>query len=321
MWSWLSPSISHLVGATTPFKYLLLHAAFTIAFFAITAYVLFKHLPDRESRLALLILAALPITPTLLLWVGDDAFTALLLAGCVFPLHSRVIRLGSALLLGMQHFEVGILALMSLTLAHVTGWITKEQRPQKWGFLAALLAAVGLGHMLLRAIFSGFQIQVSGGRASWIETYLPELVDQFFSSWQFIAYSLLGAAWIIWALSWRSRGVGSPFSVGTALLCSLVISVVVFDQTRIASLVLLPTLFTYWLFNRDFLLAISRSAIPMLTIVWLVTPVIWVWQGQVQPGASSTLVEMVIQSDWPSTNELANPEVSLRPFLIVDAGD
>ena len=314
MWTWLSPAIAHVLGATSPETYLLLHLTFVVAFFTTIAIAVHVRLQRDRARLALLLLACLPITPTLLIWIGDDGLTALLLALIVITSQKWFLSFLFAALLGMQHFEVGILAVAVLAIAHVVGKLTGESRPFTISFLLRMLLGIIAGHLFLRSIFRASGVKVTGGRSAWLEEYSAELLQQFFTSWQFILYSLLAAAWLIYFNSFRFRSVTAPLSVGAALLVTFAVTALVFDQTRIAALVLLPTMLAYWILRPAFLYTISLHANLALFGVWLVTPVIWVWLGEIQTGSISAISELLLQGRSVLHLDFTDSEIFMLPF-------
>ena len=316
MWTWLSPAIGHFLRTTDPQKYLLLHFTIVICFFVLVAMTALTRLPKNQAHLTLLLVACLPITPTLLIWVGDDGLTALLLALITINANRWVLSSLFAVLLGMQHFEVGLLAVSVLAIAHIVGRWTNESRPLATSFIVRSLLGLIVGHLVLRGIFHVMEVDIRGGRSSWLETYGAEMLSQLFTSWQFTLYSLLGAAWLIYFNSWRFRNVSAPLSVGAALLVVLISTSIVFDQTRIASLALLPTLLAYWILRPEFLSTISSRLGLALLIVWLVTPVIWVWQGQIQSGAFPAIIELLMEGELFRTVNLTDPNIMMRPFHV-----
>lgn len=316
MWTWLSPAIGHVTGATTPTSYLLLHLLFLVAFIAILVTTIFKRMPEGPARFAVLGFACLPITPTLFIWLGDDALTALLILLAIINPRARALSIAAAVLLGMQHFEVGVGATAILAIAYTVGHFAREPRFVTTGHIVRMGAGIIIGRLLLIGIFEFASVQVTGGRQTWLETYFSDLLQQYFSSWQFILYSLLGVTWLLFFISWRFRELASPTSVGAAVLAAFLLTSFVFDQTRIASLALLPVMLTYWTLNSAFLAAVHQRFFVFLALLYVITPIIWVWQGEVQPGAFPALLDFFNQDGGIEPSDWVDAEVSLRPFRL-----
>lgn len=98
--------------------FFIFHLGFSIAFTALFIKLVFSRLPERSTRIALILFALLLVSATTYFWVGSDSLTLLLLLlllllALSFP-HSILMTLAIGIMLGMQHFEQAFFAVGGL---------------------------------------------------------------------------------------------------------------------------------------------------------------------------------------------------------------
>ena len=181
-WNWLTPWLAWLVGASGEIAFFLFNLAFLVAFNAGVVWLLWRDLPPRSARLGLLAFAALPASTTAWFWLSTDALTlCLLLAAVVWRRHWLLMPI-IGVLLGMQHFEQGLLAaLLAMSVAVLNdGWTNPLRRnidanTYPFPVRSAFGLAVGtvIGKLVLVELFAHYGIV---GNAMQV---LPVLTETF----------------------------------------------------------------------------------------------------------------------------------------------
>ncbi len=247
--------------------------SFTLLFMVLV----FKSLPDRLARTALVLFTVLPVSTTAYFWVSMDSVTLLLLLlALVCPECNSVIWL-VGLALGMQHFEQAFFAIAGLLLATSLNHLVMVQTRYTARFCFALLAAVFLGKLLLILIFQHYTILVNSGRWYFMRQHLHEIISGFFLHAYEQIWAILGLGWLI-ALRYVDWGKQAlPFFVG--LLCLSSVLLLVGDQARVLAIITFPLVFAYWLLNREFLTKWSQAHVALIFLIWLVMPWYWLCGG------------------------------------------
>jgi len=277
MWSWLSPWLAWLTGATTMPRLFALALAQAVAFTFLFVRVTLNSLPRDLARTAIVLFAMLPVSTTAYYWVGYDSLTLLLMmAVLAFP-AAPLVTLGAGLLLGMQHFEQGFLGAAGLSAALFLSRRQGYPLPYGLKFCLLLLGALVAGKLALVGLFRHYDIHVASGRMVWVREHLGGLVSNFFLHAHAVVWSLLGLGWLAAArfAEWGRRSL--PFFLVLGALGLL--AVVTADQTRVVAIVTFPLLMAYWLRNPDFLSRLARREVALVFILWAVMPMSWVWLG------------------------------------------
>ena len=153
-WNWLSPFLAWRLGIQNENSFLYFHLAFSIAFTFIFIAFVWSNFEERDARTALVLFLVLPVSTTAYFWVGMDSVTlALMLLLFVARRHLWLV-LAIGVLLGMQHFEQGLVAFGALTFALFASSFTLKSRseyPLPWAI--TILVGVVLGKLVLVLIF------------------------------------------------------------------------------------------------------------------------------------------------------------------------
>ncbi len=282
MWNWLGPYLAWLVGATEIGTHALLFLAFSLAFVALFIGAARLSLSDEQSRKAIIAFFMLPVSGTSFYWVGMDSLTLLLLmiASCLRHVPAAAPVVG--ILLGMQHFEQGLFAVLALVVSAIVAAWTTRRPPDGLVYWLLCLAGLVAGKALLRLVFDAHGVHVSTDRADWLAAHLKGIVAGASTSPHAIVWSVLGIGWVL-ALRYADRGRASlPFFVPLALLVGLMFFVG--DQTRVLCIVTFPLVYVHWLSDEAFLSSISRAQASLLLIVGSLMPWYWFW-GEPQGSA------------------------------------
>lgn len=291
-WSWLAPWLAWLVGATGETSFFLFNLAFLVAFNIGVVWLLWRDLPPRSARLALLAFAALPVSTTVWFWLSTDALTlCLLLAAVAWRRHWLLMPI-IGVLLGLQHFEQGFIAAMLLLAVAVlnNGWrnvLRRHDGAEAYVFpvRSALGLAVGtvIGKFVLIALFAHYDIVVNSGRSLWLAQYWRILVWQYVTTLPFALWSVFGVGWLLVVRfldreRW-SHAIAFAIVVFPALLLLLPI---VGDVTRVAAIVSFPIVMASILLNQRLLAEWPSATATRFLMLWVAVPWIWVGLGGVQ---------------------------------------
>lgn len=278
-WSWLGPFLAHHLGATSAWSFTLFYLAFSVLFTVLLVRWLFTTLPEPAARVAVLVLALLPVASIPYTWVFTDSLTLFLLAATLyFPrAWPAVFLLGVAL--GMQHFEqvfVGAAAaLFTIAVAARRG----VRRRYDWRWALALLVGAVAGKLVLVAIFRHLDIHVNSGRFWWLAKTWGIMLRRFLYSYHFALYSAFGIGWLVVFRYLRQRAPQTR-PLALALLGLLLLMPISDDPTRVYAIVTFPLVCVFLLSDADFLTSLDRPAIGLLFLLLLLVPFVFVWAGK-----------------------------------------
>ncbi len=274
--SWLAPFLAWTIGATSPVAFMVLHVAFAMAFTLLFAWLTFSRLPEDQARIAMMIFAALPVSATAYFWVGNDGLTLLLFTAALAARAHPVLAALAGLALGLQHFEQSTFAFAALAVASALTLRFGGPDVFPWRTAAATLAGVIAGKLLLMLIFRIAGMAVVG-REGWVAEYVTLHIAQFWFHSQYMVWSALGLGWLV-AIRFADCGRWTiPFFL--CLLGLMPLMMIVNDQTRVIANVTYPLIFAFWLSNPRFLGTISWREAGVFSIIWVLVPWGWVYEG------------------------------------------
>lgn len=230
-----------------------------------------------------------PFAAVLLAWMGSyDPFTVISLAIVFVGLvTNRVWLLGlGAFLLGIQHFEQGVLSLLALALTSAAlGSHSPIRIPRSRGWVVAVGLAAGKILLLTTLAVSRGGLD---GRSSWLEQYLGEWTLTAANILPLLAWSLFAGGWGI--VITQAVNVGS-LRARLLLLAAFLVGILGLalsgDRPRVFVIVALPALalLTASLLSdeRD-----RRVRIVVESMLWLGTPIIF-WTADV---ANATVIDL-----------------------------
>src|SRR6202044_3238257 len=143
-------------------------------------------------RISLLLFTILPVSATAYFWVGYDSITLfLMLLALAYP--ERLLLAGVAgALLGLQHFEQGLLGAGGLLLATFLSRRQGDATTHSLRHGLALLVGVLVGKAGLAGIFWEYAIEIKISRLEWLRQSLGKIVSQFFLHFQYAVWSIFG---------------------------------------------------------------------------------------------------------------------------------
>jgi hypothetical protein len=276
-WNWLSPFAAWALGLRNEWPFLYFHLLFSVAFTCTFIALIWTQFEERNARTALVLFLAVPASATAYFWVGMDSVTLFLMLLLFVVRRHLWLVLPIGVLLGMQHFEQGTVALGALVLALLLSFVLKTGTEYSIRWAIASLVGVVVGKIVLLLIFSHYAIYVNSGRAYLLQWYRM-YVGFFYYHFQYVLWSVFGAGWIAIA-KYAERGKSAvPFLVA---LCGLLLLLpLVADETRVFSIVSFPLLATYLLLNRGFLQSLNGRLVSVIFGIWFIVPWPWTWLGK-----------------------------------------
>ena len=285
MWNWLSPFLTWRLGIHSEQSFLYFHLLFSIAFTCIFIVRIWAQFQERDARTSLVIFAALPVSATAYFWIGMDSVTLLLMLLLLLVRRHAWIAMPIGVLLGMQHFEQGLVAFGALVLASLLSLCLKTRSEYSISWATASLAGVIFGKIVLLVIFSHYGIHVNTGRLYVLQSYSRQCLGEFYYRWQYILWSVCGVGWIAVAKYIEQGKATAPFVIS---LCGLTLLLpLVQDQTRVLAIVSFPLLTTFLLLNLRFLESLHGRLTSAIFGLWVVIPYPWVWRGVPRVSISS----------------------------------
>jgi hypothetical protein len=299
--NWLGPLISWCLRLTSPSSYLLLHLAFAaLAALAWTMVVRRECAPSDRGAIMMLV-AALPGLALPFFWVGNDAVTLLLLGSIVLLRRSAPWSAALGMLLGLNHFEHGVVALGSLVL---WGLFTGHDRRRRTAAPIAGLVGIVAGRLVQSAVFTAIG-------ADPIESRLGiNILDRSdFGSVKSVYFLIPLFVWSILGLGTAPLLIASTHRRRLAICLGAVAipAVIAFDQTRVFAITAMPVT----------VVALIESAAPVadwvrrhshfLVTLFILTP--WLWLDSWKISGSATPYTLL----WIADRLIPGFELSTLP--------
>lgn len=277
LWTWLSPFLAWLIGATGVAAFFLWHLALTLASTALFGVLAFSRLSESQARTALVLFAALPVSGSVYYWVGPDALTLLLMLGALVVRRAAV-ALFLGLLLGLQHFEQSFLGMTALLVLVLTQKRRGVDPVYPVATALSVLLGTVLGKVCLGLLFMGFRPRVNSGRWHWMQEHLDPLLSNVASHPHGVLWGILGVSWLVVIWVWRAGGEHRWSLLPLGLLLPWVL--VTADHTRVFGLLTFFSVGAAWLLHPGFLEHLPRPKVALLAVLTVVVPWTWAWEGE-----------------------------------------
>ncbi|NBC17285.1 MAG: hypothetical protein GVY18_08230 [Bacteroidetes bacterium] len=274
----LLPLVAHVLGATTPTTFFILCLSLIGGGFGLLAVAL-RNQGDRiTAALAMLLVAAHPVTTVLLAWVGmPDALTFLFAAALLFVRHPAAL-LGIGVLGAFNH-PILVFAGPSILLLRV---LAEDDAPG-YGHLAAVVGGVLGGLAAAQGYQALFDIQV----VSRLDYVLQQDLDYWLwinRELPHIVFSGHGLLWVALALSgWTLYRQNRRYVLALVGLQAAFLGIMFFteDSTRVfALLAWAPALHAIlYALRQDASGALRRAVLALGALAWI-TPGYYVWESR-----------------------------------------
>ena len=275
--SWLLNFIAFLLHATKPVNFFVLHLVFTVLAILVGVFTVRNKVQPKNQNYASYMFVMLPVSAGVFYWIGMDGFLLLLFV-TYFALtkKAQIVILGA--LIGMQHFEIGIIAAASL---FVYEKMKNKEDSEKNTLLKATILLLGIliGKIVLIIIFHVNQVTVRENRYTLgFDSAIHKLVDIV----RYAPAAIFSALGILWILILKiDRKEQKAFLVAFAL--PLVASFFVWDQTRILQQSSILIVMRAFVLNEKILDRVNPQEIKSFFLAWLIVPWIWIWQDFLGP--------------------------------------
>ena len=273
--NYLEPLVFWIFGGNTLNEYLLYTLLVTIVFISIFVVWFLKYnSKDMDKNYYKIIpIITFPIFFVPFYWIGMDGMTLLLMLLIMIYCQSRW-GIVFPILLGMQHFEQGIVGfLLLLGSLFIYNFISRQDK--KWMHFKKILyiiLGVIVGKLILLSCFYILGIEILGNRATYLVNHLKIFSNQWLASWPYILFSLFGLGWLL-----ILKNLRKTYPLLLASIIALIFIITVADQTRVGTIILFPSVF-YWIFmNREIFKDITIKFSILVLALYLLLPVVYVW--------------------------------------------
>jgi len=257
------------------FENLLLYLLFSIWFL--------KNHDIRENDIYKYFLAiCFPVFSLPFYWMGMNGMVLLLLLLSMLYYNSFLFYLFS-FLLGFQSSSIGINAFIIFGISLLIYKIFNNRFNygnisyfKNSDILKAFLGvfSVFVCKIVLLFIFHKLDIHRAGTAFTWIEVYWKYFIKQWLLNWNTILYSIYGIMWI--AILNRIKMI---WYILPPTFMAFLLTIIANDETRIALLVLFPSLFYFILKNKDFFNSFSSNEALIYVFVFFISPFLYIWGG------------------------------------------
>jgi hypothetical protein len=286
--SYLGPMLGWLLHANGGYRvFALMHLGVFLAGFPPVMWQARRRFGDAFARSLGIAFVALPVSTTVLTWLGNaDVFT-FLLASVLFLGAARPALVLAGLLFGINHFEQGFFILLFTAVSHrlLVGLVPVSPLRLFWAALGLVL-----GKLTLYCWFEVHQFPLVGGRFDWLtETGVEGFAKMFWANLSPLLFSLFNVFWpavLVLGLVIASRYPGRLTALAVCAGLALAVGAMTFDVTRVFALLSWPLAMAF------LLLALKADPGPtphrVMVVVLascLMVPPLMVWAGKVHyPG-------------------------------------
>ena len=265
------------LGLSSPQSWVLMHLVMTIVvMWTFVLWIALAGVPGIRAHSSRLVLLA-PVTTVMLTGIGGyDPFTLAAMLLVLFSLFSgsRFVIAISAVALGFQHFEQGLLSLVALTAT----WVAlKRHLPASICRVNPMWALVGLvlGRLILSAVFLMSNVQVSG-RPQWISAFLLEWSVSAVGTAPLLLWSLFAGMWAVVLYTWlRLPDLQSRILLVGAFATGMVGLLLSGDRPRVFVVILAPAVTLLILSYAKMARKNHRSRTLIEILVWIAPPLIF----------------------------------------------
>lgn len=272
--SYLMPALFWLFGGRSLMLYIAFAFCLSLAFIGGFSVWFVCHHGQKTAidEFKLFTVLTFPIFFIPIYGIGMDAMTLLLILAILVYWSSRW-RFIPAVLLGIQHFEQGLLSFLVLAFSIVLSFISPAERKNKIDLppLAIVIVSIIFGKAFLKIWFWLCNLKIRSERVTYLQDTWQNLLENWLQYWPLIAWSLFGVGWLI--VLTKSR-VFWPLL--TVAILMILLTMTVFDQTRVSAIVMFPSLFYWLLRDKAFWKALNLKLSIAVLVLYLIVPPVFV---------------------------------------------
>lgn len=306
--SWLIHVIAHFLLVKSAGQFFLLNFVFVVLFFVIAWFAIRKSYPGQLGSIAFGIFCLFPASSMIIWWVGMDALTLVLLEIIVISVIRGwwVGSIFASVLLALQHFEFGFLALVLLLVS-----FTVQRAKSRSILLFASIILLCLSKLI-------FEVALSLSRITYVSRF-TWMLENLSSSVSMFVWALLPILWSLFGLLlvfkyWSGINFRQSRHIFIPMVLALVPTMASFDQTRTGAVLVFSALFYFLLTEAPLLTSKLQKINPGGLLLISLIPTLVVLSGKVQTGVFMEDIYYVIHvlfnvfdipsdpSTWPFTN-------------------
>jgi hypothetical protein len=279
--NWLGPLLAWSTRLTSPVAYFTLHLFIAGLTTFVWVAVIRREVREVDRVAVLLALAGVPGLALPFFWVGNDAITLLLLAAVVATRRQPLWTGLTGLLLGLNHFEHGLVALSVLALWYLLGGRGRLQRMIP---VATSIFGLVMGRLIQEAAFRRIGV---GPIPSRLDINLFGRTD--FTSIKSVAFLFPIFVWSVLGLGTVILLTASPLRLRLSICLGVVAlpSIIAFDQTRVFAITAMPLIVVALLESAETVALWVRRYMRAFVALLVVAPWLWLnsWKisGSVMP--------------------------------------
>ena len=305
IWNWLGPFIAWALGLKSRFGFIAMYAAFSVAYVALFVRIAITRIGHDQWRKAVILFFVLPVSATSFYNLGYDSLTLFLMMLALSWPRQIVVTVAAGILLGMQHFEIALVATTALCAFSLLRYKSNTS-DYTLKFSVPLLISVILGHGVLLYIFQRYAIETDPGRTHYVLSELARITSTFFFRMHVILWSICGVGWL--AVMRYADGGRSTAAFFVTLVGTIFVFVpIVDDQTRVACLITFPLIAVALLLNKEWLATIDEREAALLWIISTLSAWSWVLTGN--PRSSAFPFDLAAVAHymlgWPDVPDVA----------------
>lgn len=279
--NWLGPLLAWSTRLTSPVAYFTLHLFIAGLTTFVWVAVIRREVREVDRVAVLLALAGVPGLALPFFWVGNDAITLLLLAAVVATRRQPLWTGLTGLLIGLNHFEHGLVALSVLALWYLLGGRGRLQRMIP---VATSIFGLVMGRLIQEAAFRRIGV---GPIESRLDINLFGRTD--FTSIKSVAFLFPIFVWSVLGLGTVILLTASPLRLRLSICLGVVAlpSIMAFDQTRVFAITAMPLIVVALLESAETVALWVRRYMRAFVALLVVAPWLWLnsWKisGSVMP--------------------------------------
>lgn len=301
--SFFMPLLLHTLGIESAGLMVAMHVIAAGSFLAVI-YLCTRTLADASARMAALtFLGASPVIPASFNWLGYDTITLLLLALMVLAAGRLSVVFVLSILLGSQHFEIGLTALVAWGVASIA--VPKKHPICRPRFVMVSLLGTVLGRISVALIHAMNKAPLQNDRIGTATNLYRRAVSAFVSEPFSLLWSILGIGWFALAVLLIKSKSYQRLAILASVVFLWLIAGSTLDASRVGIVSSFLLLFGLIVHNEDVLKSLRHKDILIALLVFILIPRIWIWEGNYTGSCLSENIAQFILPRFESPTWLA----------------
>lgn len=294
--SWFMPALLYFLRVSSETAMLWIHGAAAIGFFLVTYLNVRRFVPEASRLPAVVILGLLPSTASAFNWLGYDTIVLLLTSLLIAASHSFVLSLLFAVALGMQHFEIGLVSLLSWLF--VSRCAPPEALLRKPRFFVSTAIGLAAGRLIVGLILASDEMSLRSNRLSIAQQLYRKALADFAVAPMAVLWSIFGVTSIYLAITFFSRNQFSYWIVPGAIIPWIAAGATL-DSSRVGAVSVTLAVMGIVFASPSALLTVTQRFIFVMIALFLLIPRVWMWEGSYEPSCFTANVHALISQFRP----------------------